>query len=49
MSKDEVLKLKLNYQDSLQNAINDVLISLPKDAGILVLPYATQTMPRIVE
>lgn len=49
LSKDEVLKLKLNYQDNLQNAINDVLISLPKDAGILVLPYATQTMPKIVD
>jgi len=49
MQKEEVEMLKLNYAGDIQSAINQAVVALPAESRIAVLPYATHTMPKILE
>jgi nickel-dependent lactate racemase len=49
MGLEEVECLKLKYLANTHSAMNEVLSKSPNDAKIAVLPYATHTMPKIME
>jgi len=49
MRPEEVERLKLKHRPDIQSAIDEILNDTPKRVRIAVLPYATQTMPKIRE
>ena len=49
MPPGDVANLKVRYESDLKTAIGHALENLPEDAKIAVLPYATHTMPQIIE
>lgn len=49
MGEEDVNTLKVNYAPDLQSAVNQAISALNDESRIAVLPYATNTMPIILE
>lgn len=49
MEQEDVNTLKVNYALDLQSAVNQTISALNAESRIAVLPYATHTMPIILE